>query len=211
MGCFTFYIFNRQGVCQYYHEWARPKPVTQGAGSQVEDFKLTFGLFWSMKTFAAAMDPKRRGRFVVCIHCVQLLLFRSTASSLCLSTRLQADSDTRQAAILRVKRPLSLSLSLSLSPFNLYLPLPPVSHFYRPAGKQQVGGPCRVGDGATFRSFTTTTYKMHYLETPSGLKFVLTTDPSVGHLDDHLAHVYAALFVELVAKNPAYSPGDPFL
>lgn len=21
MPCFTFYIFNRKGVCQYYHEW----------------------------------------------------------------------------------------------------------------------------------------------------------------------------------------------
>lgn len=33
--CFTFYIFNRKGRCQYYHEWQRTKPVRQGAGSQV--------------------------------------------------------------------------------------------------------------------------------------------------------------------------------
>ena len=26
MGCFTFYIFNRKGRCQYYHEWQ----VTEG-------------------------------------------------------------------------------------------------------------------------------------------------------------------------------------
>jgi hypothetical protein len=59
MPAYSLYIFNRQGVCQYYHEWSRPKPVKQGAGSQEEDFKLVFGLFWSMKTFAAAVDPKR--------------------------------------------------------------------------------------------------------------------------------------------------------
>ena len=58
MSCFTFYIFNRQGVCQYYHEWSRPKPVQQGAGSIQEDFKLMFGMCWSMKAFAAAVNPK---------------------------------------------------------------------------------------------------------------------------------------------------------
>lgn len=57
MVCFTFYIFNRKGVCQYYHEWSRSKPSREG-GSKQEDFKLMFGLFWSMKTFSAAMDPK---------------------------------------------------------------------------------------------------------------------------------------------------------
>ena len=58
-GAFTFYIFNRKGRCLYYHEWRRLKPVGQGAGSQEEDFKLMFGLFWSMRAFATAMDPKK--------------------------------------------------------------------------------------------------------------------------------------------------------
>lgn len=40
MGCFTFYIFNRKGRCQYYHEWQRLKPVRQGAGSQVRPAAL---------------------------------------------------------------------------------------------------------------------------------------------------------------------------
>lgn len=56
MGAFSFWVYSRQGRCQYYHEWSRPKPVM---GTHEEDFKLMFGLFWSMKTFAAAMDPKK--------------------------------------------------------------------------------------------------------------------------------------------------------
>ena len=56
---FTFYIFSRKGRCQYYHEWQRLKPVRQGAGSQEEDFKLMFGLFWSMRALATAIDPKK--------------------------------------------------------------------------------------------------------------------------------------------------------
>jgi hypothetical protein len=58
MGCLTFYVMNRAGRPLYYHEWMRPKALA-GPGSQAEDFKLMFGLVWSMKAFAAAMDPKR--------------------------------------------------------------------------------------------------------------------------------------------------------
>ncbi len=55
---FNIYIFNREGVCLYYHEWSRPKPVRQGAGTVSDDQKMMFGLFFSLKTFAAAMDPE---------------------------------------------------------------------------------------------------------------------------------------------------------
>lgn len=55
---FNIYIFNREGVCLYYHEWCRPKSVREGAGSVSDDQKMMFGLFFSLKTFAAAMDPK---------------------------------------------------------------------------------------------------------------------------------------------------------
>ena len=40
---------------------------------------------------------------------------------------------------------------------------------------------------------------------------MLTTDPSVGSMTEGLQYVYAALFVELVSKNPLYTPGEPFL
>lgn len=42
-------------------------------------------------------------------------------------------------------------------------------------------------------------------------QFVLTTDPNVGSLAEALQFIYASLFVELVAKNPLYMPGEPFL
>ena len=56
-GCYNIYIYNRQGTCLYYHEWSRPKSVKQGAGTPADDQKMMFGLFFSLKTFAAAMDP----------------------------------------------------------------------------------------------------------------------------------------------------------
>jgi hypothetical protein len=68
-----------------------------------------------------------------------------------------------------------------------------------------------IGDLPTFSSFRTNNYKLHFLESPSGLKLLLVTDPTVGNLADQLNHIYSALFVELVAKNPLYTPGDAFL
>jgi Sybindin-like family len=55
---YNIYIFNREGTCLYYHEWSRPKPVQHGAGSEQDDQKMMFGLFFSLKTFTAAMDPR---------------------------------------------------------------------------------------------------------------------------------------------------------
>jgi hypothetical protein len=138
MSVFTFYIFDRAGACLYYHEWRRPRPAAAGAGSMPEDFKLVFGLVWSLRSFAAALDP-------------------------------------------------------------------------RAAAPAPMGTPARIGDGAGFQSFRTEAYKLHFLEVPSGLKFVLTTAPHVGPLLEQMRHVYRALFVEHVAKNPLYAPGDAFL
>ncbi|GAB4821347.1 hypothetical protein N2152v2_008393 [Parachlorella kessleri] len=103
-----------------------------------EDFKLMFGLFWSMKTFASAMDPKNMS-------------------------------------------------------------------------KQPVGAPMRIGDACGFQSFKTSNYKLHFFESPSGVKFVLTTDPSVGTLTEQLQYIYSTLYLDYVMKNPLYTPGEPFL
>ncbi len=43
------------------------------------------------------------------------------------------------------------------------------AHAHSPA-KQQMGAPMRIGDGCSFNSFRTSAYKLHFLESPSGLK-----------------------------------------
>ncbi|KAF6300042.1 trafficking protein particle complex 1 [Rhinolophus ferrumequinum] len=45
-------------------------------------------------------------------------------------------------------------------------------------------------------------YKLHYYETPTGIKVVMNTDLGVGPIRDVLHHIYSALYVELVVKNP---------
>ncbi|KAL5989157.1 hypothetical protein ACLOJK_010047 [Asimina triloba] len=47
------YIFNRNGVCLLYREWNRPlKTLTPH-----QDYKLMFGLLFSLKSFTSKMDP----------------------------------------------------------------------------------------------------------------------------------------------------------
>ena len=59
---------------------------------------------------------------------------------------------------------------------------------------------------SAFHSFRTNTYKLSFMETPSGIKFILVTNPRTGDLRETLKYIYN-LYVEYVAKNPLYTPG----
>ncbi|CAN8178542.1 unnamed protein product [Coccothraustes coccothraustes] len=116
----NLYIFERGGRCLFYSEWHRRR----GPGiSQEEEFKLMFGMLFSLRSFVAKMSP----------------------------------TDMR--------------------------------------------------DG--FVAFQTSRYRLHYLETPSGLRLALNTDLAVGSARDALQHIYGNLFVELVVKNPLCPPRAP--
>ena len=56
-------------------------------------------------------------------------------------------------------------------------------------------------------SFTTSEYKLHYYETPSGLRFVMSTDPKSGAPSTDLLKKIYGFYVDTVAKNPLYEPG----
>lgn len=51
-------------------------------------------------------------------------------------------------------------------------------------------------------------YKLHCFESPTGLKFVLMTDPLVGNIKDILRNIYSQIYVEFVAKNPLTIRGN---
>ncbi|XWS48492.1 hypothetical protein CRYUN_Cryun13aG0082100 [Craigia yunnanensis] len=76
------------------------------------------------------------------------------------------------------------------------------------AGKGNLGVPHLPGQGCSFHSFRTNTYKLSFMETPSGIKFILVTNPRTGDLRETLKYIYN-LYVEYVAKNPLYTPGTP--
>ena len=47
---------------------------------------------------------------------------------------------------------------------------PPARPPARSTSKQPVGAPMRVGEGCGFQSFKTNNYKLHFFESPSGIK-----------------------------------------
>lgn len=53
-----------------------------------------------------------------------------------------------------------------------------------------------------FLAYRTSTYKLHYFETPTGLKFVMNTDPHTDSLRLVLRQIYVQMYVEYVVRNP---------
>jgi Sybindin-like family len=71
-----------------------------------------------------------------------------------------------------------------------------------------VDGVCRERERGVKR-FATKSYALHHLETPTGLRFVLTTDPSVADASAVLWHTFAVLWREHVTLNSLQPVGEP--
>ncbi|GJU05830.1 trafficking protein particle complex subunit 1 [Tanacetum coccineum] len=83
------------------------------------------------------------------------------------------------------------------------------------AEKGNLGVPQLPGQGCSFHSFRTNTYKLSFMESPSGIKYlanatqiILVTHPKASDLRESLKYIYN-LYVEYVVKNPLYTPGTP--
>eukprot|EP00916_Digyalum_oweni_P012437 GHVL01020585.1.p1 GENE.GHVL01020585.1~~GHVL01020585.1.p1 ORF type:complete len:133 (-),score=10.72 GHVL01020585.1:46-444(-) len=66
----------------------------------------------------------------------------------------------------------------------------------------------KIALSKTFRSFTTSQYKLQILETLSGYKFILFTDPNATDQTEILKKFYHRVFVDELLDNPAYYTGD---
>ncbi|ONI21476.1 hypothetical protein PRUPE_2G068700, partial [Prunus persica] len=67
------------------------------------------------------------------------------------------------------------------------------------------------GQGCSFHSFLTNTYKLTFMESPFGIKcvqIILVTHPRTGDLRESLKYIYN-LYVEYVVKNPLCTSGTP--
>ncbi|KAM6949073.1 trafficking protein particle complex subunit 1 [Aplochiton taeniatus] len=116
----NLYIFDRNGACLHYAEWNRKK---QAGISKDEEFKLMYGMLFSIRSFVSKMAP------------------------------------------------------------------------------------LDMKDG--FLAFQTSRYKLHYYETPSGIKIIMNTDLSVPNARDTLHQIYSTLYVEYIVKNPLCILGEP--
>jgi len=74
---------------------------------------------------------------------------------------------------------------------------------------KQLVGKMSPRRGGGFYACSTNAYRLHYFETASGLRFVLTTDLATGDMREVLRYIYAQIYVECLVKNPLYQPGEP--
>eukprot|EP01100_Stratorugosa_tubuloviscum_P004940 TRINITY_DN2251_c0_g1_i1.p1 TRINITY_DN2251_c0_g1~~TRINITY_DN2251_c0_g1_i1.p1 ORF type:complete len:137 (+),score=35.16 TRINITY_DN2251_c0_g1_i1:117-527(+) len=60
----------------------------------------------------------------------------------------------------------------------------------------------------TFNFYKTSGYKLHYFETPTGLKFALLTDPNSPDMREQLRILYS-IYVRYISNNPIAKLNEP--
>jgi len=65
-------------------------------------------------------------------------------------------------------------------------------------------------DGFKFAgNYSTSKYKLHFYETPTGLQMIMTTDTSVGSVTDILKKIYGSVYVKYGVRNPLVDLQSP--
>ena len=85
-------------------------------------------------------------------------------------------------------------------------PPPPGPPFSLSPDKAPLGAPFRIGAAASWHRLATDAYALHCLESPSGVRVALATDPACADARDVLAGVYA-LLADTRARRPGGAEG----
>ncbi|CAG8535707.1 9739_t:CDS:2 [Funneliformis mosseae] len=172
------YIFDRHCVCIYYQDWHRHRK--SGAGSGGGGVNSAIGTTSTTTSMNGQIEGDSGGSSSSPAHSSaanHLTSHHSTTSQLTSLTSIFSEG-----RMINIEEEAKLVYGVVFSLRNFVKKL---------SGSQ---------DG--FLAYKTSNYKLHYYETPTGLKFVMNTDPGIDSLRQILRQIYTSFYVEYVVKNP---------
>ncbi|KAI8073457.1 Sybindin-like family-domain-containing protein [Gilbertella persicaria] len=181
MTIYNLYIFDRHCQCIYYQKWSHSnKPVnvsttntTSNSNSQLNNSSSRLGgLATSSSRFSTSSAT-------------------SNHSSPMMRSGTNEDSNTHNQTMQQSGMAAGSVISIEEEAKLVYGVVLSLRNFVRKLNGNQDG----------FISYKTTTYRLHYYETPTGLKFVMNSDPNTENLRLVLKQIYIQLYVEFVVKN----------
>ncbi|KAJ2741628.1 TRAPP complex subunit bet5 [Coemansia sp. BCRC 34301] len=183
---YSIYIFDRHCECIFYTEWNRSRsPLSTTAISK--DPANPAHVVDSTSTHLSGDSLQQQQR---------PLVWPTTASST--AHRISPADSSRNIAM---EEEAKLVYGVAFSTRNIVNKL---------NSKDGGGAPQQGGNLGGFMSFATNTYRLHYYESPTGVKFILTTDVAAVSMQPVLEMIYRNIYVEYVVKNPLFNV-DPHI
>jgi len=179
MTIFSLYIFDRHCNCVYYQDWhrsLRPKPAAEGNLPPTVARAVTFQA--AKPADVASNSP------------VQKTMLKSSSGVVVAVNEQHSSSGLRTTPI--TTEPMS-ALSFDEEVKLVYGVVLSLKNMVKKIS----------GRNESFVSYRTSTYKLHFLETMSGYRFLLLSHPAADSLRSALRQLYAGPFLEFVVRNPA--------
>ena len=181
---YNLHIFTRNGDCIYYHEWNRTKEQTISQEEvcafiphlcRLSKFLATLAQeYWIFSTSSAAgVQAHVRHDLFHQVFCKEI------------SAKAQV-SALDYVFIVRVFKSFATLVSVWIYYFRAF--------FFHLLANHTTTMPA-LNSKEAFRFYKTNQYKLHFHETPTGLKFILSTSPEIGDIDGVLRQIYSMFCV----------------
>ncbi|CAO3615172.1 unnamed protein product [Cunninghamella blakesleeana] len=195
MTIYNLYIFDRHCQCIYFQKWSHQSKSNlgnsvNGSSSMSQTGSSRLGLTSSRLSHSTASSEhnnNNNNNTSQTNHSASVLQSEERLSSNYMGTMTQ-QSGLAAGSVMSIEEEAKLVYGVILS----------LRNFVR---KLSSNGDNSNNNQDGFISYRTSTYRLHYYETPTGLKFVLNTDPNTEGMRSVLKQIYVQLYVDFVVKN----------
>ncbi|KAI7900002.1 Sybindin-like family-domain-containing protein [Cokeromyces recurvatus] len=186
MTIYNLYIFDRHCQCIYFQKWTHNNKTSNNTNFSSSNSNANSQLGHSGHRLGGLTTSSSRfsmssATSSLTDHNSTNNLTRNGEDNSQLQTSITQQSGLAAGSVISIEEEAKLVYGVILS----------LRNFVRKLSGSQDG----------FISYKTSTYRLHYYETPTGLKFVMNSDPNTENLRIVLKQIYIQLYVEFVVKN----------